>query len=179
MLFADDTNIFASNHSYDALFHLMNKKLSHVNDWFALNYLSLNLKKLIIYCFTSIENLSRPVPGPCASIMWKFQRYPQPKITSLTKTSSNIQHGWGSLSASILQQLMWRIHNYLDDLIELQQSHIQQAVFGTMVQQHSQAFGSAKWQDILALIKLSLKSLRRLNCYITSLWARILKIGGD
>ena len=49
------------------------------------------------------------------------------------------------------------MHNYLDDLIELQQSHIQQVVFGTMVQ-HSQAFGAAKWQDILALIKLSLKS---------------------
>ncbi len=37
MLFADDTNIFASHHSYEALFQLMNEELSHVNDWFTLN----------------------------------------------------------------------------------------------------------------------------------------------
>src|SRR6218665_351017 len=37
MLFADDTNIFTSHHSYEALFQLMNEELSHVNDWFALN----------------------------------------------------------------------------------------------------------------------------------------------
>ena len=48
MLFADDTNIFASQHSYEALFQLMNEELSHANDWFALNKLSLNLKKLIM-----------------------------------------------------------------------------------------------------------------------------------
>jgi len=44
---------------------------------------------------------------------------------------------------------MWRIHNYLYDCIELQQSHIQQVVFGTMVEQHSEAFGAANWKDIL------------------------------
>ena len=43
LLFADDTNIFASQHSYAALFQLMNEELSHVNDWLALNKLSLNL----------------------------------------------------------------------------------------------------------------------------------------
>ena len=58
---------------------------------------------------------------------------------------------------------MWRIHNYLDDLIEVQQSHIQQVVFGTVVQQQSQAFGAAKWQDILTLLKMPLKSLHRLT----------------
>lgn len=61
MLFADDTNIFTSHHSYEALFQLMNEELSHVNDWFALNKLSLNLKKLIIYCFAPIENPFRPI----------------------------------------------------------------------------------------------------------------------
>jgi len=47
----------------------------------------------------------------------------------------------------------------LDDLIELKQSHIQQVVFGTMVQQHSQAFGANKLKDSLTLLKLPLKSL--------------------
>ena len=42
------------------------------------------------------------------------------------------------------------IHNYLDNLLKLHQSHIQQVVFGTMVEQHSQAFGAAKWKEILA-----------------------------
>jgi len=59
-------------------------------------------------------SLSSMLPSGCCAII---------AYASLTKTSSNIQHGWGSLSASILQQLIWMIHNYLDDLIELKQSH--------------------------------------------------------
>jgi len=35
----------------------------------------------------------------------------------------NIQHGCGCLSASMSQQLMWRIHNYLDDLRTPAETH--------------------------------------------------------
>src|SRR6218665_2732150 len=59
MLFADDTNIFASHHSYEALFQLMNEELSHVNDWSALNKLSLNLKKNLLY---TVRSHRKPIP---------------------------------------------------------------------------------------------------------------------
>src|SRR6218665_2603534 len=60
MLSADDTNIFASHHSYEALFQLMNEELSHVNDLFALNKLSLNLKKTNYILFRSHR---KPIPS--------------------------------------------------------------------------------------------------------------------
>ena len=64
-LMSDDTNIFASNHSFDALFHLTNKELSHVNDFFVLNNLSLNLKKLNRYCFAPKKPISSSTSTLC------------------------------------------------------------------------------------------------------------------
>jgi len=51
-LFADDTNIFISNKSYNDLFYLMNQELAKVTDWFYANKLSLNLNKTnyILFC---------------------------------------------------------------------------------------------------------------------------------
>lgn len=58
MLFANDPNIFVSNHSHDALSQLMNNELSHVNDWLALDNWSLNLKKSITYYVAQIKPIS-------------------------------------------------------------------------------------------------------------------------
>jgi len=51
-------------------------------------------------------------------------------------------------------------------------------VFGTLVQEKFQDFGAAKWNDILALLKLPLKSLHRLSHHNISV-SKVLKIGVD
>jgi len=53
LLFADDTNIFASHKSYDYLIQLMNQELVHVNNWFVANKLSLNTSKTNYILFSS------------------------------------------------------------------------------------------------------------------------------
>ena len=41
ILFADDTNLFYSHNNVKELFRTMNAELSHLNDWFCANKLSL------------------------------------------------------------------------------------------------------------------------------------------
>ena len=45
ILFADDTNLFYSHNNVKELFRTMNAELSHLNDWFCANKLSLNTDK--------------------------------------------------------------------------------------------------------------------------------------
>ena len=45
ILFADDTNLFYSHNNVKELFRTMNAELSHLNDWFCANKLSLNADK--------------------------------------------------------------------------------------------------------------------------------------
>ena len=45
ILFADDTNHFYSHNNVKELFRTMNAELSHLNDWFCANKLSLNTNK--------------------------------------------------------------------------------------------------------------------------------------
>ena len=45
ILFADDTNLFYSYNNVKELFRTMNAELSHLNDWFCANKLSLNTDK--------------------------------------------------------------------------------------------------------------------------------------
>ena len=44
-MFADDTNLFYSHNNVKELFRTMNAELSHLNDWFCANKLSLNTDK--------------------------------------------------------------------------------------------------------------------------------------
>src|SRR5678815_1497408 len=53
ILFADDTNVFLSNASYDQLFELANEELKAAYDWFKANKLSLNLSKTNFILFRS------------------------------------------------------------------------------------------------------------------------------
>ena len=50
-MIADDTNLFYSHNNVKELFRTMNAELSHLNDWFCANKLSLKLIKLSISCF--------------------------------------------------------------------------------------------------------------------------------
>ena len=44
-MYADDTNLFYSHKNIKALFHIVNKELENINEWFKVNKLSLNVKK--------------------------------------------------------------------------------------------------------------------------------------
>ena len=45
ILFADDSNLFISNSNLTTLVNTVNYELKKVSDWFAVNKLSLNIKK--------------------------------------------------------------------------------------------------------------------------------------
>ena len=52
ILFADDTNIFLSDVTLDRLLTTVNKELTYICDWFAINKLSLNVSKtnFVLFC---------------------------------------------------------------------------------------------------------------------------------
>jgi len=85
LLFADDTNIFASNASYEKLILLMNKELEHVNDWFKANKLSLNATKYSYILFSSHRKCSAKEAG-----IVSINNVPIPKVTS-TKFSGSLR----------------------------------------------------------------------------------------
>ena len=77
-LFADDTNIFASNKSYEKLVQQLNLELVHVNDWFAANKLSLNIKKTNYILFSSHRKKL-----PLTEIPLLINNTPVPRVTSI------------------------------------------------------------------------------------------------
>ena len=58
IMFADDTNAFLSHNSLETLFDIRNTELEKIVDWFNINKLSLNPKKLI-KLITSYSDLLR------------------------------------------------------------------------------------------------------------------------
>ena len=65
ILFADDTNLFYSHNNVKELFRTMNTELSHLNDWFCANKLSLNTDKTKFVLFheaKSKDNLPLILP---------------------------------------------------------------------------------------------------------------------
>ena len=65
ILFADDTNLFYSHNNVKELFRTMNAELSHLNDWFCANKLSLNTDKVKYVLFhkaKSKDNLPLVLP---------------------------------------------------------------------------------------------------------------------
>ena len=60
ILFADDTNIFCSHSSYDALTQIINSELTLVFDWFSANMLSLNCDKTSFILFSSHRKMAPP-----------------------------------------------------------------------------------------------------------------------
>ena len=45
IMFADDTNLFFSNHDIKTLFQIVNQELINIHEWFKANQLSLNTGK--------------------------------------------------------------------------------------------------------------------------------------
>ena len=65
ILFADDTNLFYSHNKVKELFRTMNAELSHLNDWFCANKLSLNTDKtkyVLFHKAKSKDNLPLVLP---------------------------------------------------------------------------------------------------------------------
>ena len=65
ILFADDTNHFYSHNNVKELFRTMNAELSHLNDWFCANKLSLNTDKtkyVLFHKAKSKDNLHLVLP---------------------------------------------------------------------------------------------------------------------
>ena len=54
-LFADDTTIFITDDKNQTLFDTMNCELEYLSNWFHVNFLSLNSKKLIILFSLDLE----------------------------------------------------------------------------------------------------------------------------
>ena len=94
VLFADDTNIFASHKSYDILFQTMNQELKHVVDWFRVNKLSLNLNKTNYVLFCSHR---KPIPEVKGTVF--MDNKPLPQVTSVK-----------FLGVYVDQFLTWKVH---------------------------------------------------------------------
>ena len=65
ILFTDDTNLFYSHNNVKELFRTMNAELSHLNDWFCANKLSLNTDKtkyVLFHKAKSKDNLPLVLP---------------------------------------------------------------------------------------------------------------------
>ena len=65
ILFADDTNLFYSHNNVKDVFKTMNAELSHLNDWFCENKLSLNTDKtryILFHKAKSKDNLPLVLP---------------------------------------------------------------------------------------------------------------------
>src|SRR6218665_2054747 len=76
VLFADDSNVFASSGSYDKLFQIMNTELPLINDWFQANRLSLNTNKTT---FILLRSHRKFVPEPTPLILIENTSIPQSK----------------------------------------------------------------------------------------------------
>ena len=61
IMFADDTNLFFSNKNITTLFKTVNEELTHVNEWFKVNKLSLNSSKTK-YTFFHKPKISDDIP---------------------------------------------------------------------------------------------------------------------
>ena len=61
IMFADDTNLFYTSKSINALYNTVNRELYKMNEWFQVNKLSLNLKKTKYSLFHS-SNQKRNIP---------------------------------------------------------------------------------------------------------------------
>ena len=64
-MFADDTNLVYSHNNVKELFRTMNTELSHLNDWFCANKLSLTTDKtkyLLLHKAKSKDNLPLVLP---------------------------------------------------------------------------------------------------------------------
>ena len=59
VMFADDTNLFICGSDHKTLFKIMNEQLSLIDDWFAVNKLSLNIDKTkyTLFCSRSLEEI--------------------------------------------------------------------------------------------------------------------------
>ena len=57
VLFADDTNSFASHKNLDTFINILNKKLDKVSNWLKINKLSLNIKKTHFILFHNKQKL--------------------------------------------------------------------------------------------------------------------------
>ena len=56
IMFASDTNLFYCYQGINTLFTTVNEELEKVRDWFKVNKLSLNIKKLSIRFFINIQS---------------------------------------------------------------------------------------------------------------------------
>jgi Reverse transcriptase (RNA-dependent DNA polymerase) len=96
ILFADDSNVFYSHSSLDALIHQTNTELQRVAEWFSANKLTLNLNKTNYILFRSYKK-SLPLNYPKVCIM-------DTQLTQVYTTKF--------LGVYVDQHLSWKEHIY-------------------------------------------------------------------
>src|SRR6218665_173810 len=129
MRFADDTNIFASHHSYEALFQLMNEELSHVNDWFALNKLSLNLKKTNYILFHSHR---KPIPSNTLTLHINNVEIPKVSSTKFLVILVDQFLTWSDHISNITSKISRNL-GILSRITYLLPQHIRKNLYYTMI----------------------------------------------
>jgi hypothetical protein len=96
ILFADDTNAFLSNSSYDQLINLANKELALASDWFKANKLSLNISKTNYIIFRSNK---KTIPTTAHGLSIDGVSIPQVESSKF-------------LGVYVDQHLKWNVHTY-------------------------------------------------------------------
>ena len=76
--FADDSNVFYSNSSYNELFQIVNTELSNISDWFKANKLSLNINKTNYILFSTPR---KPLPPALPILSIDSIEIPQVRTT--------------------------------------------------------------------------------------------------
>jgi len=94
ILFADDSNVFFTHKSYDALFDMVNLELQKIVEWFKTNLLSLNLTKTNYILFCSHRKKTPLLKGAI-----HIADYQIPQVTSVK-----------FLGVSLDEHLTWNSH---------------------------------------------------------------------
>jgi len=96
ILFADDTNLFYSSKNIKTIFHTVNNELTHINEWFKANKLSLNITKTKYTLFmksSRADNLPLKLPN-----------------LNINKISINRAYSMKFLGIIIDEHLNWKEH---------------------------------------------------------------------
>ena len=115
ILFADDTNIFISGKNIDTLCNVLSNELQHLDTWFKVNKLSLNVSKtnFMVFGKTSGTSSSRTVTiNGTELIEVESTKFLGVFIDNKLKWDKQIKHVQSKISKSI--SILFRVKDLLD-----------------------------------------------------------------
>ena len=100
IMFADDTNLFTSNSSIDAIFNTMNDSLKNISLWFKSNKLSLNVSKTKYTLFHSKQKRSK-IPDTLPDLVMDNIKLERKKVNKFLGVLVDENLSWETHIASI------------------------------------------------------------------------------